>query len=323
MTSSAGQTALPIDQLPNSEPESLDSLDYDDWEGQFEFFGCNSASNPSNTQPTNNGDGDDLNLTAPSSYTQSLYANKRPILIDEETFLSLQSIDGTAIDYGLDHLAPAFQAPQAHIIETALKHLQFDKTATAVPSAMHATDHPATIAGDSSHFDRILRLKNRLNNTKSNAMMQPSDSNNNHSRNNNDNKHTNRNSQSRLSECHSFLWNDDGDKGDDGDDGDDDGDNDDGADRMHIKLNGRHYSNDLCDTFLKEQVSSVVAVINRVNFSFGCCFFWLISPDTIENSGSAEKNSSMMSDLTDVYLGFFRNYLDCDFSSKSLFRKNV
>lgn len=237
MTSSAGQTALPIDQLPSSEPESLDSLDYDDWEGQFEFVGCNGGPGPATAPPTDHDDADDLNLTAPGAYTQSP-ANKRPILIDEETFLSLQSSDG------LNHLAALpphpFQAPQAHILETALKHLQFDKTATAVPLAIHAADHPANMAADASHFDRILRLKNRLNNTKSNAMMQPSDTNNNHSRNNNDNRHTNRNSQSRFSECHSFVWNDEADEDDDGAD---------------IKLNGRRYSNDLCDTFVQEQVS--------------------------------------------------------------------
>lgn len=251
MTSSAGQTALPIDQLPSSEPESLDSLDYDDWEGQFEFVGCNGGPGPATVPPTDNGDADDLNLTAPGAYTQSS-ANKRPILIDEETFLSLQSSDGTTIDYGnLNYLVPPpppppypFQAPQAHIIETALKHLQFDKTATAVPLAIHAADHPASMAADASHFDRILRLKNRLNNTKSNAMLQPSDTNNNHSRNNNDNKHTNRNSQSRFSECHSFGWNDEADE-----------DDDDGGGADDIKLNGRRYSNDLCDTFVKDQVS--------------------------------------------------------------------
>lgn len=246
MTSSTGQTALSIDHLPNSEPESFDSLDYDDWEGQFEFVGCNAAQNTTTRSNDIDGGGgggsggdlDDLNLTAPN-YTQPINY-KRPILIDEETFLSLQSTDGNNIDYSIDHISHPFQTNnQSHIIENALKHLQFDKTTVPLTTTSSTTtDELNAMPNDSSHFDRILRLKNRLNNTKCNPM-QPSDTNNNHTNNNNnnDNKQTNRNSQSRFNDCHSFVWNDDDD------------------DQMDIKMNGRRYSNDLCDTLLKEQVS--------------------------------------------------------------------
>lgn len=94
MTTSSG--VLLTDLPSGSEPESIDSLDYDDWEGQFEFIG------PSSQAKQNNGDSgdaggsistavddlDDLNLGAP---IYRPYTNNCRILIDEETFLSLQS----------------------------------------------------------------------------------------------------------------------------------------------------------------------------------------------------------------------------------------
>lgn len=238
MTSATGQTtAIPIDHLPSSEPESLDSLDYDDWEGQFEFVGTTAAQNQS-ARSNGSGDVDDLNFTTPN-YTQPIN-NRRPILIDEETFLSLQSTDGNHIDHSID----PFQSNQTHIIENALKHLQFDKT--TVPLTTNAdritTDETNAMPSDSSHFDRILRLKNRLNNTKCN-LLQPGDTNNNHTNNNNDNKHKNKNSQSRISDCSNFVWNDDDDN------------------QMDNKIIKRRYSNEiLCDTLLKEQVSHLSQV---------------------------------------------------------------
>lgn len=104
-----------VSEVPSSEPESLDSLDYDDWEGQFEFVG---NSNPAATTLTRYADEephpsceqDDLNLGR--SYALS---SNRPILIDEETFLSVQSNE--FVDSG---------APSGYFIENALKDLSFD-----------------------------------------------------------------------------------------------------------------------------------------------------------------------------------------------------
>lgn len=73
-----------------SQPESLD-LDFDDWEGQFEFVGGTTGQSSAEQQNTSgrrtvlNSD-DELNF---SSYVPSHQA----ILIDEETFLSLQPND--------------------------------------------------------------------------------------------------------------------------------------------------------------------------------------------------------------------------------------
>lgn len=71
-----------------SQPESLD-LDYDDWEGQFEFVGPNVIGS---TQRNGGGgatsdDDDELNF--------NLYSpnGNRPVLVDEETFLSLHPND--------------------------------------------------------------------------------------------------------------------------------------------------------------------------------------------------------------------------------------
>lgn len=74
-----------------SQPESLD-LDYDDWEGQFEFVGPTTSSTTttngkhSSSHNKSSSDDDDLNF--------NIYVpNNEPILIDDETFLSLQPND--------------------------------------------------------------------------------------------------------------------------------------------------------------------------------------------------------------------------------------
>lgn len=66
-----------------SQPESLD-LDYDDWEGQFEFVGPNVGCAHRNGTSD---DDDELNF--------NLYSpnGNRPVLVDEETFLSLHPND--------------------------------------------------------------------------------------------------------------------------------------------------------------------------------------------------------------------------------------
>lgn len=70
-----------IDDTSSSSPESLD-LDYDDWEGQFEFVGP-SVSHPPNQDPKECDD--DLNL---SRFVPKLH-QQQSVLFDEETFLSM------------------------------------------------------------------------------------------------------------------------------------------------------------------------------------------------------------------------------------------
>lgn len=91
-------TAIPADTSANSESESLDSLDYDDWEGQFEFIGNanngNSTSHTSNSPKENRNSGsgaddaEDLNL---STSHHTMANGNAAILIDEMTFLTVPS----------------------------------------------------------------------------------------------------------------------------------------------------------------------------------------------------------------------------------------
>ncbi|XP_031632520.1 rab11 family-interacting protein 4B isoform X7 [Contarinia nasturtii] len=138
MTSASGVRAT-ADIPNNSEPESLDSLAYDDWEGQFEFVGNNNNNNNSSVNdgttptPTTSDMVEDLNLTTPKHVNQSL--QNFPILIDEETFLSMQSNNN-------DEPYSMLPEPDSHqLIENALKHLQFDNH---VPSQNNKTNKRAT-----------------------------------------------------------------------------------------------------------------------------------------------------------------------------------
>lgn len=86
-------TATNIDDpSTSSAPESLD-LDYDDWEGQFEFVGPSNSTSTTSISTINrrndSDSGDDLNLSlyVPNSNSQ------QPVLFDEETFLSLNPND--------------------------------------------------------------------------------------------------------------------------------------------------------------------------------------------------------------------------------------
>lgn len=118
-----------VSEIPNSEPVSLDSLDYDDWEGQFEFVGNNTALGtklqqyPGSTtgslqSSSNDTQLDDLNLS--QSYTSLSSYHNRPILIDHETFLSIQPDDESILDE--EHSGP----PSGYFIENALKDLNFN-----------------------------------------------------------------------------------------------------------------------------------------------------------------------------------------------------
>lgn len=79
-----------------SEPESID-LSYDMWAGQFEFVGPNSNSNNKNSSLNKSTESlEDLNL---GSFNNNNNHNK-PILIDQETFLSLNPNDFDGISSG-------------------------------------------------------------------------------------------------------------------------------------------------------------------------------------------------------------------------------
>lgn len=200
MTSASGVRA--ISDIPNnSEPESLDSLAYDDWEGQFEFVGNNNnnnngddnnsnSSSSSTLKSTQTSDVEDLNLTAPKHSNQSINRNC-PILIDEETFLSMQSND---IDEPFSMIAD--QPNQ--LIENALKHLQFDNT--VVPSNNKTNKRSSQTDVNSSNslsFDNIIRMKNRRN--------MHSDSNNNNSNNNNSCCHSDNFKMSDMNFAHELY----------------------------------------------------------------------------------------------------------------------
>lgn len=76
-----------VPDVTNNEPECFDSLDYDDWEGQFEFVGNNNNNStiPNVTKAKNN-ELEDLNLDAMCTPTENSV-----VVIDEMTFLSVQS----------------------------------------------------------------------------------------------------------------------------------------------------------------------------------------------------------------------------------------
>ncbi|XP_055312243.1 rab11 family-interacting protein 4B isoform X2 [Sitodiplosis mosellana] len=198
MTSASGVRAT-ADVPNNSEPESLDSLAYDDWEGQFEFVGNNNNNNNNSSSSTNNSDTasttsdvEDLNLAAPNRYSsvqhnhhhqhnQQQLLRNCPILIDEETFLSMQSSD--------EPYSTLLPEQPNQLIENALKHLQFDNRVPSMPhnklnnSQNHTnTANQIDVNNSSSlsinhhnHNENIIAMKNRRN-----CQTQQSDSNNNH-----------------------------------------------------------------------------------------------------------------------------------------------
>lgn len=147
MTSLSG-IVLATDAPSNSEPESLDSLDFDDWEGQFEFIG-NNNNQQQNKHPTAiTQDVEDLNLSVPRYGT----IENRSILIDEETFLSLQLNDNDYLKYDPENEIDG-QTPPNYLINNALKH--YDHT---VPSDLNDKQRSST--------DDIVQTKNRLNHHK-------------------------------------------------------------------------------------------------------------------------------------------------------------
>lgn len=175
MTSASGVRAT-ADVTNTSEPESLDSLAYDDWEGQFEFVGgnnstssknnnTNNSNNDTNRNNTRNGtvmkspssDVEDLNLTTPK-HSNHPAARNFPILIDEETFLSMQSND---IDEPYSMIGD--EQPN-QLIENALKHLQFDNTVPSNHKTNKRTSTQTDVNNSSSlSNDNIIEMKNRRN----------------------------------------------------------------------------------------------------------------------------------------------------------------
>lgn len=127
-----------------SQPESLD-LDYDDWEGQFEFVG--SSSNNNNSAKCANDD--DLNL---SVYVPS----KQPILFDEETFLSLQPHD---FEHDTDGLPPI----SGYFIENALQSTNGDVNADSIKIGKDSLNNKFTAAKYNNNLSvEDFNLKNNL-----------------------------------------------------------------------------------------------------------------------------------------------------------------
>lgn len=124
-----------------SQPESLD-LDYDDWEGQFEFVG---SSNNTSAKCAND---DDLNL---SVYVPS----KQPILFDEETFLSLQPHD---FEHDTDDLPPI----SGYFIENALQSTNGDVNADSIKIGKDSLNNKFTAAKYNNLSVEDFNLKNHL-----------------------------------------------------------------------------------------------------------------------------------------------------------------
>lgn len=194
---SLSNIVLATDAPGNSEPESLDSLDFDDWEGQFEFVGNNNNNNDSNQQTKNSAtsttstttianDLEDLNLTVPL-YNEPI--TNQSILIDEETFLSLQLTNNDSLKYdptnddNIDDVndEDIDDKPSSPLIENALKHINLDRS---VPSNLNDKQYST---------DDIIQTKNRLNQQQNikNSLTFRSDKNNNHQY-NHDKKNKNR-----------------------------------------------------------------------------------------------------------------------------------
>lgn len=142
MTSISGQ------EMPSSEPESLDSLDYDDWEGQFEFIGNNSSAHIASPNPH---EADDLNLSAVRSPT----GGNAVVLIDEMTFLTMQTDD--------DHTSQSNyfnRKPMTDCVPfNGSNKLFSEKNSNSFVNSKE--DHYV-------NFDDIINLKNKLNSDKNN-----------------------------------------------------------------------------------------------------------------------------------------------------------
>lgn len=138
--------------MSSSEPESLDSLDYDDWEGQFEFIGNNNNgnhSNDNNSSANHAVDSDDLNL---SQHNYMPNINNGSIRIDEMTFLTMPT-NSDDLDDGTQQ--------SGYFIENALTDFEhcvpFNKT--QLLNNKNCEKNNLNL-----HFDDIIKLKNKLNN---------------------------------------------------------------------------------------------------------------------------------------------------------------
>lgn len=149
--------------IPGSEPESLDSLDYDDWEGQFEFVGNGVNSNSTLKHNHSNGPDDDLNLS--QNYVPN---SKYPILVDEETFLSLQSNDDDGVidtdssnENSINCGNGSRNNPQpqsGYLISNALKQLNYDS------ELINQFDENDTVTNNNKKNNKFLTKKTNLNN---------------------------------------------------------------------------------------------------------------------------------------------------------------
>lgn len=172
-------TAIPADASANSESESLDSLDYDDWEGQFEFIG--NSTNNTGSDPKHNSvvhrndsvdDADDLNL----STRHTMGNGNAAILIDEMTFLTVPS-DSEHIflaNEPVGHQSPS----SGYFIENALtnfesvpfngKQMIIENNNNNINNLVNSNNNNNSNRNNMKHhhqssIDDVINMKNKLN----------------------------------------------------------------------------------------------------------------------------------------------------------------
>lgn len=169
-------TAIPADASANSESESLDSLDYDDWEGQFEFIG--NSTNNTGSDPKQNSlvhkndsvdDAEDLNL----STRHTMSNGNAAILIDEMTFLTVPSDSENIF---LANEPVGHQSPSSgYFIENALTNfesvpfngkqmiIENNNISNLVNSNNNNSNRNNMKHHHQSSIDDIINMKNKLN----------------------------------------------------------------------------------------------------------------------------------------------------------------
>lgn len=179
----------------DSAPESLD-LDYDDWEGQFEFVGPGRASTSKvgKSAADDGDDSDDLNLSVfvPNAH--------QPVLYDEETFLSLNpndflqahhSSDSDDIDDDDDGVASADSTdPHPH---PSIVRIADCRTSMRKKSNLNGLNNRTVgrkFVSAKYHAEELNNIKNRLladelSNMKGSGMLCNNNNNNGSSNNNN------------------------------------------------------------------------------------------------------------------------------------------
>lgn len=160
-------TTIPADTSANSESESLDSLDYDDWEGQFEFIGnnitstrINSQGNPLTHKTSSVDDAEDLNL----STSHTISNGHAAILIDEMTFLTVPTDSDNLC---LTNEPVGRQSPSSgYFIENALTNFESVPFSGKQSIKENNNNEISNLVNDNNNNNNHNRINcNNLNNT--------------------------------------------------------------------------------------------------------------------------------------------------------------